>query len=110
MDRRGVKRRRVHRNSTPRPIRTRRLSARPPCPPASPPESPWGKNPARRGGRGIFPPGQNFQRPGGGEQGIPAGASLTARAPKRPLISLPKAAQNLRGLRISAAVFRLWQE
>lgn len=77
MDRRGVKRRRVHRSYCPRPIRTRRRHPLPALP-TRPVRlgyvaavSPWGKNPARRGACGIFPPGQNFQRPGGGVQGTP---------------------------------------
>lgn len=72
--------------------------------------SPWGENPARRGGRGIFLTGQNFARLGEGLQGIPTRASSHACTPKRPPISSPEAAQNLRGFRISAAVLRLWQE
>lgn len=44
----------------------------PPDRPAGlPPTLPWGKNPARRGARGISGSGENFNRPGGRVQGTP---------------------------------------
>ena len=44
---------------------------RPPYCAGSPPTLPWGKNPARRGARGIPGRGENFKHPGGGLQGTP---------------------------------------
>lgn len=74
-----------------------------------PPTLPWGKNPARRGARGIPGRGENFNRPGGG-----------CKEPRRRGPELPRAQASadfrrdqLRRsglfLLISAAVLRLWQ-
>ena len=70
---------------------------------------PWGKNPSRRGGRGIPGRGENFNGPGGG-----------CKEPRRRGPGLPHAQASADFLRdqrrrsglfllISAAVFRLWQ-
>lgn len=70
---------------------------------------PWGKNPARRGARGITGDGENFNRPGGG-----------CKEPRRRGPGLPRAQASADFLRdqrrrsdlfllISAAVLRLWQ-
>lgn len=74
-----------------------------------PPNLPWGKNPARRGGRGIPGRGENFNRPGGGCKeprrrgpGPPcAQASADFRRDQRRRSGL--------FLLISAAVLREWQ-
>ena len=74
-----------------------------------PPTLPWGKNPARRGGRGISGRGENFNRPGGGCKeprrrgpGLPcAQASADFRCNQRRRSGL--------FLLISAAVLREWQ-
>lgn len=58
-----------------RPGQSRCISAAPWLPPdrpaVLPPNLPWGKNPARRGARGIPGRGENFKHPGGGLQGTP---------------------------------------
>ena len=70
---------------------------------------PWGKNPARRGARGIPGRGENFNRLGGG-----------CKEPRRRGPGLPRAQASADFLRdqrrrsdlfllISAAVLRLWQ-
>lgn len=74
-----------------------------------PPNLPWGKNPARRVGRGIPGRGENFNRPGGGCKkprrrgpGPPcAQASADFRRDQRRRSGL--------FLLISAAVLREWQ-
>ena len=74
-----------------------------------PPTLPWGKNPARRGGRGISGSGENFNCPGGG-----------CKEPRRRGPGLPCAQASADFLRdqfrrsglfllISAAVLREWQ-
>lgn len=73
------------------------------------PNLPWGKNPARRGARGISGSGENFNRPGGG-----------CKEPRRRGPELPRAQASADFLRdqrrrsglfllISAAVLREWQ-
>lgn len=83
MDRRGVKRRRVHRSYCPRPIRTRRLSARPPCPPALPRNPRGGKIP-HGGGAAVFSrPAKTFKGRGEGRKESP---QAQACPPARPSV------------------------
>ena len=53
-----------------------------PSAPCSAQNSPWGKNPARRGARGIFRSAENFFVPGGALQGIALARLPHARTPK----------------------------
>ena len=46
-----------------------------------PPNLPWGKNPVRRGARGIPGDGENFKRPGGGVQGGPQARAWASARP-----------------------------